>query len=295
MSRAECRARPVPARQPGRAHHPLRLSPVPVPHRPQLPARPLPVVDTQGRHQDRHPHAQPHPARAIPSPVRQHQAPSRADQRTRDTLSRDGRAGRRMDNTIRGHLRRLQRLQRRHTPDNVSSPRPESRGPYSEDTQIRTPDNRGYLRARPRAVVTRSGRGGRPQPFGCRRRPSRGGGDAITRDPSTACIRLIRADGSQAYSPRLRADDAHRAPPIALPDFTMSSHIRVARGWLIRTTGRLRPGRSWHNCRCSRDRGITGNSRRDPLNTSSRMRHCQEFPGTQAQPQPAFRDPAGAP
>src|SRR5450631_2297141 len=42
-----------------------------------------------------------------------------------------------MDNTIKGHLRRLQRLQRRHTPDNVSSPRPESRGPYSEDTQIR--------------------------------------------------------------------------------------------------------------------------------------------------------------
>ena len=81
----------------------------------------------------------------------------------------------------------------------------------------------------------------------------------------------------------------------ALPDFTTSSHIPVARGWLIRTTGRLRPGRSWPNCRCSRDGGITGNSRRDPLNTSSRMRHCQEFPGTQAQPQPAFRDPAGAP
>ena len=80
----------------------------------------------------------------------------------------------------------------------------------------------------------------------------------------------------------------------ALPDFTMSSHIRVARGWLIRTTSRLRPGRSWHNRRCSRDREITGSSRRDPLNTSSRMRHCQEFPGTQAQPQPACRDPAAA-
>ena len=70
--------------------------------------------------------------------------------------------------------------------------------------------------------------------------------------------------------------------------------IRVARGWLIRTTSRLRPGRSWHNRRCSRDREITGSSRRDPLNTSSRMRHCQEFPGTQAQPQPACRDPAAA-
>jgi hypothetical protein len=151
----------------------------------------------------------------------------------------------------------------------------------------------GYLRARPRAVVTRSDRGDAAA-LGCRRRPSRGGGDAITRDPSTAYIRPIRADGSQAHSPHLRADDAHRVPPIALPDFTTSSHIRVARGWLIRTTGRLRPGRSWHNRRCSRDRGITGNSRRDPLNTSSRMRHCQEFPGTQAQPQPAFRDPAGA-
>ena len=80
----------------------------------------------------------------------------------------------------------------------------------------------------------------------------------------------------------------------ALPDFTTSSHIRVARGWLIRTTGRLRPGRSWHNRRCDRDREITGSSRRDLLNTSSRMRHCQEFPGTQAQPQPACRDPAAA-
>ena len=78
------------------------------------------------------------------------------------------------------------------------------------------------------------------------------------------------------------------------PDFTTSSHIRVARGWLIRMTGRLRPGRSWHNRRCDRDREITGSSRRDPLNTSSRMRHCQEFPGTQAQPQPACRDPAAA-
>ena len=80
----------------------------------------------------------------------------------------------------------------------------------------------------------------------------------------------------------------------ALPDCTTSSHIRVAHGWLIRMTGRLRPGRSWHNRRCSRDREITGSSRRDPLNTSSRMRHCQEFPGTQAQPQPACRDPAAA-
>ena len=100
------------------------------------------------------PHAQPRPARAIPSPVRQHQAPPRADQRTRDTLSRDGRAGRRMDNTIRGHLRRLQRLQRRHTPDNVSSPRPESPGPYSEDTQIRTPVNGGYLRCPRQGRIT---------------------------------------------------------------------------------------------------------------------------------------------
>ena len=57
---------------------------------------------------------------------------------------------------------------------------------------------------------------------------------------------------------------------------------------------RVRPGRSWHKRRCDRDREITGSSRRDPLNTSSRMRHCQEFPGTQAQPQPACRDPAAA-
>jgi len=38
-------------------------------------------------------------------------------------------------------------LRRRHTPDNVSSLRPESPGPYSEDTQIRTPDNGGYAHA----------------------------------------------------------------------------------------------------------------------------------------------------
>ena len=43
-----------------------------------------------------------------------------------------------------GHPR-LQQLQRRHTPDNASLPRLQSRGPYSEDTQIRTPDNGGYL------------------------------------------------------------------------------------------------------------------------------------------------------
>jgi hypothetical protein len=62
--------------------------------------------------------------------------------------SRSGRRQRASQNTS-GHPRRLQRLQRRHTPDNVSSPRPESRGPYTEDTQIRTPG--GSARSR---VVT---------------------------------------------------------------------------------------------------------------------------------------------
>lgn len=42
--------------------------------------------------------------------------------------------------------RDLQRLQRRRTPDNVSSLRPQSCGAYSKDTQIRTPDNGGYAR-----------------------------------------------------------------------------------------------------------------------------------------------------
>ena len=102
------------------------------------------------------------------------------------------------------------------------------------------------------------------------------------------------ADGSQAHSPHLRATTRTSPAYRALPDFTTSSHIRVAHGWLIRMIGRLRPGRSCHNRRCSRDQEITGSSRRDPLNTSSRMRHCQEFPGTQAQPQPAFRDPVAA-
>jgi transcriptional regulator with XRE-family HTH domain len=91
----------------------LRLSPVPVPHRPQLPARPLPVVDPQGRSQDHHPHAQPRPARAVPSPVRQHQAPARADRRTPDTLSRSRRARRRMGSTLR-QPRPPQQLQQRH-------------------------------------------------------------------------------------------------------------------------------------------------------------------------------------
>ena len=49
--------------------------------------------------------------------------------------------------TPRGHPR-LQQLQRRHTPDNASLPGLQSRGPYSEDTQIRTPDNGGYTRGR---------------------------------------------------------------------------------------------------------------------------------------------------
>ena len=85
-----------------------------------------------------------------------------------------------------------------------------------------------------------------------------------------------------------------RVPPIARFRTSRCPPIHVARGWLIRTTSRLRPGRSWHNRRCDRDREITGSSRRDPLDTCSRMRHCQEFPGTQAQPQPACRDPAAA-
>jgi len=63
-------------RQPGRAHDPLRVCPVPVPHRPRARARPLPLMDPQGRSQDHHPHAQPRPARAVPPPVRQHQAPA---------------------------------------------------------------------------------------------------------------------------------------------------------------------------------------------------------------------------
>ena len=95
--RRDRRARPVPARQPRRAHHPLRLAPLPLPQRPRPPARPLPVMDPQGRIQDRHPHAQPRAARAVPPPVRQHQAPPRADHRTRDALSRSRRASRRMD------------------------------------------------------------------------------------------------------------------------------------------------------------------------------------------------------
>jgi len=144
--RGDRRARPLPPRKPGRTHDPLRLCQMPMPQRPQPPARPLPVLDPQGRNQDLHPDAQPRTARAVPSPVRQHQAPPRADQRARDALSRSHRASRRMDKNLRGHLRRLQRLQRKHTPDNVSSPGPESRGPYSEDTQIRTPDNGGSAR-----------------------------------------------------------------------------------------------------------------------------------------------------
>ena len=86
------------------ARHPLRLSPVPVPQRPRPPARALPVVDPQDRSQDRHPHAQPRTARAVPPPVRQHQAPSRADQPAPDALSRSRRARRRMDTTMRRQL-----------------------------------------------------------------------------------------------------------------------------------------------------------------------------------------------
>jgi hypothetical protein len=51
----DVRCESPPDRVQGRTSHPLRLSPVPVPHRPQPPARPLPVVDPQGRSQDRHP------------------------------------------------------------------------------------------------------------------------------------------------------------------------------------------------------------------------------------------------
>jgi hypothetical protein len=120
---------------------------------------------------------------------------------------------------------------------------------------------------------------------------------AVTRSRAIQARRASTRSGRWKPSALAAPAGRRRAPcPAyrALPDFTTSSHIRVAHGWLIRMTGRLRPGRSWHNRRCSRDREITGSSRRDPLNTSSRMRHCQEFPGTQAQPQPACRDPAAA-
>ena len=120
---------------------------------------------------------------------------------------------------------------------------------------------------------------------------------AVTRSRAIQARRASARSGRWKPSALAAPAGRRRAPcPAyrALPDFTTSSHIRVAHGWLIRMTGRLRPGRSWHNRRCSRDREITGSSRRDPLNTSSRMRHCQEFPGTQAQPQPAFRDQAAA-
>jgi len=145
--RGDRRARPVPARKPGPAHDPLRLCPLPLPQRPQPAAWSLPDMDPQSRSQDHHPHAQPRAARAVPPPVRQRQAPSRADQRARDAPSRNRRASRRMDNTMRAPPR-LQQLQRRHTPDNASLPGLQSRGPYSEDTQIRTPDNGGYTRGR---------------------------------------------------------------------------------------------------------------------------------------------------
>jgi hypothetical protein len=50
-----------------------------------------------------------------------------------------------MDTTVRRPLRRLPRLRRRHTADNVSSPDAKASGVYSEDTQIRTPDNGGSV------------------------------------------------------------------------------------------------------------------------------------------------------
>ncbi len=132
--RRDRRARPLPPRKPGRAHHPLRLSPVPVSQRPQPPARPLPVVDPQGRSQDRHPDAQPRPARAVPSPVRQHQTPARADQGTRDAVCGSRRASRRMDSNMR-QLRPSHQLQRRHTPD-ITCPR---RGRESAAFTAKTP------------------------------------------------------------------------------------------------------------------------------------------------------------
>jgi len=151
--RGDHRARPVPARKPGPAHDPLRFCPLPLPQRPQPAAWPLPDMDPQNRSLDRHPHAQPRAARAVPPAIRQRQAPSRADQRARDAHSGNRRASRRMDNTMTASPR-LQQLQRRHTPDNASLPRLRSRSPYSEDTQIRTPDKGGYLRGRTKSQVT---------------------------------------------------------------------------------------------------------------------------------------------
>ena len=62
MARAGLRRGELCGLRRGDVHHPLRLSPVPVPHRPQPPARPLPLVDPQGRE------PRPSPARsALPS------------------------------------------------------------------------------------------------------------------------------------------------------------------------------------------------------------------------------------
>jgi hypothetical protein len=96
---------------------PLSCFPVPVPHRSQPPARPLSVMDPQGRSQDHHPHVQPAQLERYP-PVRQHQAPPRAGRRARDALSRSRRASRRMDTNMRP-LRPSQQVQQGHAVDNL--------------------------------------------------------------------------------------------------------------------------------------------------------------------------------
>jgi len=106
-------------------------------------AEPLPIADPDDRSHGRRPRTLRGPARPEPSPAWQQPsvdgswlpARSRRPQRTPSTSG--------VDQDVR-HPRLLQRLQRRHHADNVSSPRPRTCRGYSEDTQIQAGDNGGY-------------------------------------------------------------------------------------------------------------------------------------------------------